>query len=63
MSVSFLFSVFLVVPKCLGLLDVFGLAFLRAATEQNNKLVVILAKIDAIAWAEADAFSKQLEEL
>ena len=37
------------------MLDVLGLAFLRAATEQNHKLIAILAKIDAIAWAEGDA--------
>jgi hypothetical protein len=54
MSVFFLFSVFVVVPKCLSLLDVLGLSFFRDAGKQDYDFVTALAKIDKIASSEGD---------
>ena len=52
---SLSFTFFVVGPISLGMLNVPGLALLRAATEQYHTFVTVPAKIDAIARAEINA--------
>ena len=57
MNLQFL-SAFVVGPACLRGSDVLLLAFLGAATDQNDDAVAILAEVDAVTGAEVDLVFK-----
>jgi hypothetical protein len=53
--VVLLFSPFIILPAFKSGLDVWLLAFLGAAAEQNDEAVSVLAEINAVAGPEIDA--------